>query len=209
MSRPSSTRPSREHEAAWFAAGHPFVAGVDEVGRGPLAGPVVAAAVLAPPDAPWDLPVADSKQLPATERERLAAVIVRALPVALGLATVAEIDTHGIAVATRLAMMRAVEALPHRPTALLIDAVRLPRLPIEQQAIVRGDACCWTIAAASIVAKVERDRLMDELDGRYPGYGLARHKGYATAEHLAALARLGPSPEHRRSFAPVRLALAG
>ncbi|MCS6801684.1 MAG: ribonuclease HII [Chloroflexota bacterium] len=201
------TWPTREQEDRFFAAGHALVAGVDEVGRGPLAGPVVAAAVLAPPDAPWDLPVADSKQLTASERERLAAAIVRALPCALGLATVAEIDDLGVAAATRLAMMRAVRALPQQPTALLIDAVALPGLRIEQRAIVRGDTCCWTIAAASVVAKVERDRLMYELDRRYPDYGLARHKGYATAEHLEALARLGPTPEHRRSFAPLRLSL--
>ncbi|GIW08374.1 MAG: ribonuclease HII [Dehalococcoidia bacterium] len=201
------TRPSRDYEQALHAAGHELVAGIDEVGRGPLAGPVVAAAVLASPDTPWDTPVADSKQLTPAARLRLATELVARVPCGLGLATVAEIDELGIAAATRLAMTRAIRALPRQPTALLIDAVRLPHLPIEQRPIIHGDAQCWTIAAASIVAKVERDRLMDELDRRHPGYGLARHKGYATPEHIDALGRLGPSPEHRRSFAPLRLAL--
>jgi ribonuclease HII len=207
MTEAAPLRPSYEYEQALHAAGHEVVAGVDEVGRGPLAGPVVAAAVIATPDAPFHTPVADSKQLTPAARQRLAAELIERVPCALGLATVAEIDAFGIAAATRLAMTRAILALPRRPTAVLIDAVRLPHLPIEQRSIIHGDAACWAIAAASVVAKVERDRLMDELDRRYPGYGLARHKGYGTPEHLAALARLGPSPEHRRSFAPLRLTL--
>ncbi|MFN8534630.1 MAG: ribonuclease HII [Dehalococcoidia bacterium] len=198
-------RPSSAEERALHTAGHALVAGIDEVGRGPLAGPVVAAAVLAPPDAPWDEPVADSKQLSARRREHLAARLVRLVAYAIGLASVEEIDTIGIAAATRLAMSRAVRALPVQPTALLIDAVRLPDLDLEQRSVIRGDSRCWSIAAASIIAKVERDSLMAEFDRRYPGYGFARHKGYGTAEHLAALHRLGPSALHRRSYAPVRL----
>jgi ribonuclease HII len=201
---PHGCTPDFAYEQQLWERGHYWVAGVDEVGRGPLAGPVLAAAVLIHPPGADVAGVADSKQLSPLARERLAAVLAERLPYALGEASVEEIDQLGIAVASRLAMVRALTRLPHQPTAVLVDGFRLPGLLLEQHPIVDGDAHCWSIAAASVLAKVARDRLMDDLDQRYPGYGFARHKGYATAEHRAALARLGPCPVHRRSFAPLR-----
>lgn len=185
-------------------AGGRIVAGVDEVGRGPLAGPVVAAAVILAPGTRI-LGLDDSKRLRPAVREALAEEIrARALAVALGQAAVEEIDRWTIAGACRLAMRRAVEALDPAPHLLLVDG--RDRLPGDwvQEAIVKGDSTCASIAAASIVAKVFRDRLMAEADRAYPGYGFARHKGYATREHLEALERLGPCPLHRASFLPRR-----
>jgi ribonuclease HII len=181
-----------------------LVAGVDEAGRGPLAGAVVAAAVILDPARP--VPgLRDSKQLAPAAREVLADLIrQRALAWALGRAEVAEIDRLNILRASLLAMRRAVEGLALTPGWVLVDGSHLPDLPCPGQAVVRGDATVPAISAASILAKVARDREMLELDARYPGYGLARHKGYPTAEHLQALQRLGPSAAHRRSFAPVR-----
>lgn len=181
-----------------------WVCGVDEVGRGPLAGAVVAAAVVLDPARPIT-GLADSKRLPAERRERLDAQIrERALAWAIGRAEVEEIDRLNILHASLLAMRRAVEALDRPPVRALVDGNRAPpgiRCPCEP--IVGGDGRIACISAASIVAKVHRDREMVQLDLRYPGYGLAAHKGYATPGHLRALERLGASPIHRRSFAPV------
>jgi len=179
------------------------VAGVDEVGRGSLAGPVVAAAVILP-DGPEIEGLNDSKQLTPQVRERLNDRIRSyAMAVAVAEASVAEIDRFNILGASRLAMRRALESLAPPPGFALIDGRdRLP-LDLEHAAVIRGDASCACIAAASIVAKVARDRLMQDLDRAFPGYGFARHKGYGTVEHLAALVRLGPCLAHRRAFLPV------
>jgi ribonuclease HII len=184
------------------------VAGVDEVGRGPLAGPVVAAAVILDPERPIE-GLRDSKALSPARREALAARIrERALAWALGRAEVEEIDRLNILWASLLAMRRAVALLVPPPTSVLVDGNRCPDLPVPARAVVRGDATVPAISAASILAKVARDAEMVELDARFPGYGLARHKGYPSPEHLLALERLGPSAIHRRSFAPVARAAA-
>ena len=199
-------------EQELLVQGYPFVAGLDEVGRGPLAGPVVAAAVILPPGAapPALAGVRDSKQLSARQRERLdRAIRAVAIAVGLGEASAAEIDTVGILPATRMAMARAVAALSVRPSFALIDGRGLELRDVPSRCIVKGDALCLSIAAASIVAKVARDQQMRELDAAYPGYGFARHKGYGTAAHMERLAALGPSPVHRMSFAPVRRAATG
>lgn len=204
MSRP----PTLDREHSLWQAGLLAVAGIDEAGRGAWAGPVVAGAVVLPPDAGIAQVLAgvnDSKQLSAGQRETLfAAVTACAAGWAAGLATPDEIDRSGILPATRLAMQRAIDALPHRPQHLLIDHVRLPALPIAQQSITHGDSLVLSIAAASIVAKVTRDRLMAAADEAHPGYGFARHKGYGTPEHQQRLRQLGPCPIHRASFQPVR-----
>ncbi len=180
------------------------VAGVDEAGRGPLAGPVVAAAVILDPDQPI-AGLADSKTLSESRRETLAGLIkAKALAWALGRAGAAEIDEINILQASLLAMRRAVEGLPRKPRRVLVDGNRCPALTVPVQAIVKGDSKVAAISAASILAKVARDQEMQALDARYPGYGFARHKGYPTREHLACLERLGASPVHRRSFGPVR-----
>jgi ribonuclease HII len=182
----------------------PRTAGIDEVGRGPLAGPVVVAAVILDVAASIG-GLADSKQLSPARREVLADLIrARALAWAIGRADVEEIDRLNILQATLLAMQRAVASLPVVPDRAVVDGQHCPQLPCPVQAVVRGDQTVAEISAASILAKVERDREMLVWDRRYPGYGLARHKGYPTPEHLDALERLGPSPIHRRSFAPVR-----
>jgi ribonuclease HII len=183
-----------------------WTAGVDEAGRGPLAGPVVVAAVILDPDRPI-AGLADSKALGAAQRERLS-VCIRSSALAWSICAVEaeEIDRLNILAATMAGMSRALVALSVRPALALIDGNRLPAdLPCPGRAIVRGDATEPAISAASILAKTERDRLMTELDRAYPGYDFARHKGYPTADHVRALAHLGPCPEHRRSFAPVRL----
>lgn len=185
-----------------------LVCGVDEAGRGPLCGPVVAAAVILDPARPID-GLDDSKKLSARKRETLAHLIKRdALAWAIAEATVAEIDELNILHATMLAMRRAVAALATKPELVLVDGNRLPGLDVPARAIVQGDALEPCISAASILAKTHRDALLETLDTRYPDYGFARHKGYPTAEHLRNLARLGPTPEHRRSFAPVAQLLA-
>ncbi len=185
------------------------IAGIDEVGRGPLAGPVVTAAVVLDPARPI-AGLADSKALKPARREALALLIEeRALAFALGRAEVEEIDRLNILQATLLAMQRAVLALPFVPDHALVDGNRCPVLPCSAEAVVGGDGRVAVISAASILAKVARDREMVALDGQYPGYGLAGHKGYGTAAHLEALRRLGPSPIHRYSFAPVRAAGRG
>lgn len=181
-----------------------LVAGVDEVGRGPLAGPVVTAAVILDPARPI-VGLADSKALTEKRREALFDEIrTKALCWALGRAEVEEIDELNILQATLLAMRRAVLALDPPPQHALIDGNRCPDLPCSAEAIIKGDGTVAVISAASIIAKVSRDREMVALDAEYPGYGLAGHKGYPTKAHMAALAKLGVTPIHRKSFAPVR-----
>ena len=180
-----------------------WIAGVDEVGRGPLAGGVVAAAVILDPATP--IPgLNDSKKLSDKKRQKLVMLIKEhALALSIGRSSVEEIDSLNILQASLLAMQRAVEALPRRPQLVYVDGNHLPNWRFQAKAIVRGDAKIPTIAAASILAKVTRDCEMEALDSLYPGYGLAKHKGYPTKQHLEALAKLGPSPIHRKSFAPV------
>lgn len=209
-SRPAEDRfgfERRLHQAGWGR-----VAGVDEAGRGPLAGPVVAAAVILP--AAWvlqGLPAAlvglnDSKQLPAARRERFFAELTTADGVrfAVGRADPDEIDRLNILRATHQAMRRALCGLEPAPDHILVDGLPVPDLPAPQTALIRGDARSYSIAAASILAKVTRDRCMIEYDRLYPAYGFARHKGYPTPEHLEQLRRHGPCPIHRRSFLPVQ-----
>ena len=195
----------RTLENALRRAGFMYVAGVDEVGRGCLAGPVVAAAVVLHPDR--HIPgVCDSKVVPAVERERLYDKII-ALAVAWGVAAAdpSEIDRVNIHQASLRAMQRAILSLVPLPDIVLVDAFRVPDLPMAQRGVPHGDRRCSAIAAASIVAKVTRDRQMLELHGRDPRYGFDRHKGYATADHLDAVARFGYSEVHRRSFRPPTL----
>lgn len=198
--------PVVQTEFAWDAPG--LIAGVDEAGRGPLAGNVVAAAVILD-----DLhPIAglnDSKKLTALRREKLFIEIqAKALCVSIGQASVEEIDRLNILQATMLAMQRAVNGLRLKPVKVLIDGNRIPQLDVLAEAIVGGDAKVKAISAASIIAKVTRDRQCDELHAQYSQYGFASHKGYGTAEHMAALKRHGVTPEHRRSYGPVAQAIA-
>ena len=193
-------------ENALWGQGTTYVAGVDEVGRGPIAGPVVAGAVIFPPDIDEQclLGIRDSKELTASARERMDLRIHEvALAVGIGRASVREVDVVGIVGATRRAMSRAIGKLSPQPQALLIDALSLPGIDLPQQCPVKGDRVSLSIAAASIVAKVARDRMMVEADRRYPGYGFSRNKGYGTREHIKALYRQGPCIIHRVSFAPV------
>jgi len=192
----------REHELR--LEGYRAIAGTDEAGAGPLAGPLVAAAVVLRSGAGL-VGVDDSKRLTVRQRELLAETIrERAVSWAVAVVPAAEVDAVGPLVAAVRGMTRAVLALSPPADFVLIDARRLPDVPIPQQAVVGGDRRHLCIAAASILAKVHRDELMLDLDARYPGYGFAQHKGYGTSDHLAALASLGPSPEHRRRYAPVR-----
>ena len=200
-------KPSFAEEKRLAEQGCRFIAGVDEVGRGPLAGPVIAAAVILPPnfDARWLSLVRDSKQLTRERREFLFPLIDEAaIAIGIGFLPPDAIDAQGIMRATRMAMCSAVENLPHPPDFLLIDHLRLPELDVPQKNITKGDSICLSIACASIVAKVTRDRIMVALDGVYPDYGFAKHKGYATREHLSKLRQWGACPVHRRCFAPVR-----
>ncbi len=203
------TAPTLDEELAFFRAGYRHIAGLDEAGRGAWAGPVMVGAVILPLDRPDLLTlladVRDSKQLTPRQREEVLPTIVRvAAATAVGGAEPAEIDQLGIAAATRLAMRRALDALAVRPDCLLLDAFPLPESPLPQKAIVRGDSISLSIAAASILAKVTRDRWMVELDRKCPGYEFARHKGYGTAAHRQAISTLGPTPWHRLSWAPFR-----
>jgi len=202
------TWPTLEWEQRLWAQGCCRLAGLDEAGRGAWAGAVVAAAVILPPDediAQRLTGVCDSKQLAPAQRERLYAVIVReTVAVGVGAVPAEAIDALGIVAATRQAMALAVASLSVPPEHLLIDALRLPDVACPQTSLIKGDARCLSVAAASIVAKVTRDRLLVELDQQYPGYGLARHKGYGTPQHRAALAHLGPCLLHRRSYRPIR-----
>jgi ribonuclease HII len=195
-------------EEAFFVAGHALVAGCDEAGRGPLAGPVIAAAVILPRG--WMCAgLTDSKQIDAATRERLdVAVRAAAVAVGVGRAEAAEIDALNILRASLLAMHRAVEALGVTVDALLVDGkFTVPGLACAQAALVKGDSRSVSIAAASIVAKVARDAELVALDALHPGYGFAQHKGYPSPLHLEALQRLGPCPAHRRTFGPVRVLL--
>lgn len=188
-------------ERLLWKTGVRWIAGVDEVGVGPLAGPVVAAAVVFPPEVDID-GIDDSKKLDPPTRERLAVEIRRqAAGIGIGAAEVDEIDRLNIYQAALVAMRRAVEALPMAPQHVLVDAREVPGIAVPQNQFAKGDGINYSIAAASIIAKTHRDRLMSELDERFPDYGFARHKGYATAEHQEAIRRHGPCPLHRRSYA--------
>ena len=199
--------PTYDEEAALLNDGYAVIAGVDEVGRGSLAGPVVAGTVVLPLHCKeeWIEGIRDSKRLTPRRREisykemRAASVIM-----SIGAASSGEIDGVGIVQATQIAMRRAIDGLPIAPDFLLVDAIELPQIKIPQRSIIKGDAKCLSIAAASIVAKVTRDCMMRDLDAEYPGYGFAQHKGYGTRQHIDGLENLGACPIHRRTFAPVR-----
>ena len=200
-------RPTLQREIAFWQAqgdGEGLVAGLDEAGRGPLAGPVVAAAVVFPPFCKPIRGLRDSKLLPPVKRARLARVVrARALAVAVGAASVREIDRLNIRRASILAMRRALARLMIRPAHVLVDGLPAPELGCPHEAIIDGDVHCHSIAAASVIAKTLRDRLMELLARRYPSYAWASNKGYGTPEHLAALAAFGFTAHHRRSFSPV------
>ena len=195
-----------ELEANELQLGRGPIAGVDEAGRGPWAGPVVAAAVILDPDS-IPASIADSKVLMPEERELIFPRIMATARVGIGIAHVDRIDRDNILNATMWAMAEAVAALDLKPRLVLIDGNRAPKLGMPSRTIIKGDAMCLSIAAASIIAKVTRDRLMIELGRAFPGYGFERHKGYGTPEHQAALSRHGVTGHHRRSFRPVQLAL--
>jgi len=209
--RIASKRPTLDHERALSKQGYRLIAGVDEAGRGAWAGPVYAAAALLPMERPDLLDalngVKDSKQLSPRRREALLESVAQvALSVGVGNATAEEIDRLGIVAATRLAMKRALEKLSPAPEVLIVDYVELPNVALPQRSLPKADQRCLSVAAASIAAKVSRDRWMVELDKQFPGYGFAQHKGYGTAAHRWALTQLGPSPVHRMSWAPLRVA---
>ena len=196
--------PTQEFERVAWLCGYRRIAGIDEAGRGPLAGPVVAAAVILPTRCRL-VGINDSKQLSAKDREQVyTAILEQAVGVGVGSADVAEIDQLNILEATRLAMRRAVEKLAPLPDYVLIDAVVLPGFKVPTRPIIKGDSLSVSIAAASIIAKVTRDRLMARYHEIFPEYGFLSHKGYGTAEHLERLARHGPCSIHRRTFAPVQ-----
>jgi ribonuclease HII len=209
--RALSQFPNLDEEDKLKSQGYELIAGIDEVGRGALAGPVVAGAVILPRPAnlSWFGLVRDSKELNYKKRESLFDLINKeAIAVGIGIVPPQVIDSINILKATRLAMMQAVKKLPKQPNFLLIDRLSLSQCPIPQMGITRGDKSCLSIACASIIAKVTRDRMMEELDIMYPGYGFAQHKGYGTGRHISCLQKLGPSPIHRLYFAPVRNAIA-
>jgi ribonuclease HII len=199
-------KPSFAEEKTLRAQGYDLIAGVDEVGRGALMGPVMAAAVILPEHfrAGWKSRVRDSKQLTPEKREYLVDFIKEvAISFGVGECSNKTIDTVGIAKATRLAMVAAIEKLKPQPQYLLVDYVHIEESLLPQKGIKHGDSLCFSIACASIIAKVTRDRLVTEMDKDYPGYGFAEHKGYGTEEHLKCLREKGPCPLHRRSFGPV------
>ncbi len=203
--------PDLSYERRLHRQGWQIVAGVDEAGRGPLAGPVVAAAVVLPPalsgKEPWLAALDDSKRLSLRQRERALQLIEKhALAVSIAEQSPAEIDRLGIGRAVIRAMLRAVAGLSVPPQRLLLDYVPIRECPWPFETLVKGDGRSYSIAAASIVAKVARDRGMEQAEVRYPGYAFGRNKGYPTAQHRAQLQKLGPCPLHRRSFAPVRQA---
>ena len=199
--------PSFIEEALLEAQGYQRIAGIDEAGRGALAGPVVAAAVILPRgiNASWLTRVKDSKQLTPAKREFLFHHIHEAA-ISIGVGAIPNdlVDKKGIVPATRLAMKLAVDQLSPPPESLLIDYMRLPEVRLPQKGITKGDSLCFSIACASIIAKVTRDQLMVDFDRTYPGYGLAQHKGYGTRQHFACLVKLGPCPIHRQTFRPVK-----
>ncbi|MFZ9856967.1 MAG: ribonuclease HII [Roseiflexaceae bacterium] len=200
--------PTLEHELHFVTQGYHLIAGIDEVGRGCWAGPVVAAAVVLS-DVVYHMPnvlagLNDSKQLSANQRLALVDTIERvALGIGVGIVSAHDIDTLGILTATRYAMQQAVMQLPVIPQAIVVDAVAFPRWPIPQQAIIKGDEQSLSIAAASVIAKVRRDQMLIALDRTYPTYGFAQHKGYGTAQHQQALRQHGLIQQHRRSFRPM------
>ena len=198
-------RPTLDRELQLIQSGHALIAGIDEAGRGAWAGPVVAAAVILNlPEASSLREVNDSKQLSPRQRDRLYQIIVdQCLTYGIGQGSVAEIDELGILPATRLAMQRAAAALSPQPDALIIDAVRLPQVNKPQTVFNFADSISVSVAAASILAKVTRDRLLIDLDAQYPAYQFTRHKGYGTQIHRAALQSVGPCAIHRRSFKPI------
>jgi ribonuclease HII len=204
----SKQAPTLEEEMALLSQGYSLIAGLDEAGRGCLAGPVVAAAVILPLSdncLTCFAGVRDSKQLTPQARECLYEVILQySHAVGVGIGSVELIDERNILQATKYAMRSALEQLTISPQALLLDAINLPGITLPQRSIIKGDTLCLSIAAASIIAKVTRDRLMIQLHEQYPAYGFAQHKGYGTEAHLAALRQYGATPHHRRSFAPVR-----
>ena len=215
-STPQPTLPTWDHELDLYLQGHWVIAGVDEAGRGAWAGPLVAGAVIFPhPETLGETilrdelsVLRDSKLLSAAVREHLLEVVrATACAVGVGVVSPALLDVIGVGPANRLAMARAVRALGVWPDFLLLDAFRVHSMPLPQRPIIRGDATCMTIAAASIVAKVVRDHIMLAHDAEYPGYNFAQHKGYGTRLHIDALLRLGVSPLHRSSFAPIRAML--
>lgn len=201
-------RPTLDYERDLWTHGYSRIAGVDEVGRGPLAGPVVAAAVVLTPadEHRWSGVFTDSKQMTALQRETaFDALMTAGVASALGSCGPDEIDAIGIAAATKLAMVRAIEGLEPGADHLLIDALRLETVALPQTSLIKGDAISLSIAAASVIAKVTRDRLMSGVfEERFPGYGFASHKGYGTAVHMEALRQNGPCEIHRNSFRPVR-----
>jgi len=210
MSTVPIPRPTLQYERAWLLKGHSVVAGVDEAGRGPLAGPVSAAAVILPDGFTHDV-LNDSKKLTEARRELIyeELMICDGLHWSVVLLDAEEIDRINILQATHSAMRSAIEKLPRRPDVALIDGRPVPRFPVPQQAIVKGDSLSLSIAAASVIAKVTRDRFMLEAALKYPQYGFENHKGYGTTAHLAALAKHGPCPLHRRTFSPIaQLSLA-
>ena len=204
--------PTLEFERPLWQAGLQYVAGIDEAGRGALAGPVAAAVVILPPDGSLERSlrgVRDSKQMTPSQREFWSTRLRElALAFGVGFASSQVIDTLGIVPATRLAAQRALNALEIIPQHLLLDYLLLPDLEIPQTSLIKGDARSLSIAAASVIAKTARDALMVELDQEYPGYGLAAHKGYGTKFHREAIVKLGPSPIHRLSFSPIRDSIA-
>ncbi len=197
-------RPTFAYEDAWRKRGHRLIAGIDEAGRGPLAGPVCVSAVVLP-DGFEHKSLNDSKLLTEKSRERIYEELMscRDLMWSVVMAHVAEVDAVNILQATYAAMRRAALALEPRPHIVLIDGLPVPDFPLPHEAIVAGDSISLSIAAASVIAKVTRDRFMKEAAQQHPRYGFEKHKGYATAEHLEALRKHGPCPLHRRSFAPV------
>ena len=207
QSEKSRIIPSFKSERLLFTRGFQYIAGIDEVGRGSLAGPVVAAAVILPMKRKLEnlKGVRDSKELTPAKREYLNKLIQEvAIDIGVGVISPQIIDAINILNATRLAMHEAVQKLSHQPDYLLVDGMALPGILIAQQAIIRGDKSCLSIACASIVAKVTRDHMMTELSNTYPDYGFQQHKGYGTRSHLECINKLGPTPVHRYSFSPVR-----
>jgi ribonuclease HII len=199
-------KPSFAEEKTLREQGYRLIAGIDEVGRGALMGPVMAAAVILPEKIKgrWKAEVRDSKQLTAETREYLYSIIVEnSLSWGVGSCSNDDIDIMGIAKATRLAMVKAIKQLDPQPQFLLIDWVKLKESYYPQKGIIHGDSLCFSIACASIIAKVTRDRLVKEMAKEYPGYRFESNKGYGTEEHLACLQKKGPCPLHRRSFSPV------
>ncbi len=198
------SRPTLDHENAWRQRGHHLIAGIDEAGRGPLAGPVCVSAVILPEGFEHES-LNDSKKLTEKKRERIYEELTSCsdLTWSVDMAHVAEVDAVNILQATYAAMRRAALALDTVPQIVLIDGRPVPKFPFTQEAIVKGDSISLSIAAASVIAKVTRDRFMLEAARQYPHYGFEKHKGYGTAAHLVALRQHGPCPLHRRSFAPV------